>query len=149
MKKINMKIISGRSVLNLTLAAVLFSLFMFSDRVYAQNIPLSELTSNKYAFQNLQAALSSDNCGIKRCAVYLIGKLKIAEGEDLIEEMIHNEKDPCNKMLAALVLLELNKAKGISELKKLGESGLNEDAKKLALFTYYQHIINDEVRKKD
>ena len=128
---------------------IIFISFMLSEEVFAQNISISELTHHRYALENLKVALSSDNCGIKRSAIYLIGKLKIAEGENLIEEMIHKEKDSCNKILGALTLVELNREKGISELKKIVKSGLNDEAKKMALFTYYQHLINDDVIKSD
>ena len=127
---------------------ILFSLVL-SKEVSAQNISIYELTHHRYALENLKAALASDNCGIKQSAIYLIGKLKIAEGENLIEEMIHREKDSCNKILGALVLMELNRAKGINEFKKIVKSGLTEETKKTAFFTYYQHLINDEGSQKD
>lgn len=37
---------------------------------------------------------------------------------------------------------ELNKTKGIIALKKLGKTDLNNETKKTALFTFYQHLIN-------
>lgn len=128
---------------------IIFVSLLLSKEASAQNVSVYELTPNKYALENLKAALSSGNCGIKRSAVYLIGKLRIAEGESLIEEMIYNEKDSCTRLLGAMVLTELNRAKGINELKKLVEAGLNEETKKKALLTYYQHLINDDVLKKD
>lgn len=133
----------------LVVSAILLCSLFFPQDAFSQNVSLTELTPNKYALKNLETALSSDNCGIKRCAIYLIGKYKIVEGEYLIEEMLYTEKDPCNKILAALVLMELNRAKGISELKKIVKSGLTEETKKTALFTYYQHLINYNVLKKD
>ncbi len=149
MNNINFEMLYNKLKNILIFFTIIFSSLILSKELLAQNVSISELTHHRYALENLKLALSSDNCGIKRSAIYLIGKLKIAEGENLIEEMIYNEKDPCNKILAALVLMELNRAKGINELKKLVKSGLNEEAKKLALFTYYQHLINDEGLKKD
>jgi len=128
---------------------IIFISLVLSREVNAQNISIYELTHHRYALENLKVALSSDNCGIKRSALYIIGKLKIAEGENLIEEMIYDEKDPCNKVLAALVLMELNREKGINELKKLVKSGLTEETKRTAFITYYQQLINDEDLKKD
>jgi len=48
-----------------------------------------------------------------------------------------------------LVLMELNREKGINELKKLVKSGLTEETKRTAFITYYQQLINDEDLKKD
>lgn len=148
MKSINYKKTGNKPVRNFTFILILLCSISFSNRAFSQNTSLSELTVNKYALQNLKVALSSDNYGIKRCAIYLIGKYKIAEGENIIEEMLVNEKDPCNKILAALVLMELNETKGITALKKMAKTDLNEEAKKMALFTFYQHLINDTGIKK-
>jgi hypothetical protein len=57
--------------------------------------------------------------------------------------MLNNEQDPCNKILASLVLMELNRAKGIIALKEVSKTELTEETKKEALFTFYEHLIND------
>ena len=104
---------------------------------------MSELTPHKYALQNLELALKCNNCGIRRSAIYLIGKYKIAEGEDMIEGMLRTEEDPCTKILASLVLMELNQVKGFSALKRLSSDELNEKIRRITLQTFYQHLIND------
>lgn len=129
--------------------SILFCSLLSINEAVSQNMFLSELTPNKYAYQNLKLALKCDNCGIKRSAIYLIGKYKIAEGEYLIEKMLQTEKDPCTKILAALVLMELNKLKGFSALKRLSNDELNEETRRIALQTFYRHIINDIDRLKE
>lgn len=130
------------------LTILICSLLSINEAV-SQNMSLSELTPNKYAYKNLELALKCDNCGIKQSAIYLIGKYKIAEGEYIIEDMLRTEKDPCTKILASLVLMELNEVKGFSALKKLSNDELNQETRKIALQTFYLHLINDTDRIKD
>jgi hypothetical protein len=125
------------------LLIILFCSVLFFNEAIAQNVPVSELTRNKYALQNLKSALSSENCGIKRSAIYLIGKHKIAEGEIILEKMLRTEKDPCSRILITLVLLELNEPKGLVALKELAKSDLKDETKKLATFTFNEYLIND------
>ncbi len=149
MKNINFEMLYNKMKRIFVFFAIIFFSLILSKEAFAQNVSISELTHHRFALENLKTALSSNNCGTKRSAIYLIGKLKIAEGESLIEEMIYKEKDPCNKLLGALVLTELNRAKGINELKKLVKNGLNEETKKAALLTYYQQLVNDDDLNKD
>ena len=125
------------------LLILLFCSVLIINEAIAQNVPVSELTGNKYALQNLKQALSSDNCSVKRNAIYLIGKYKIAEGEYILEKMLGIEKDPCSRILITLVLLELNEPKGVIALKELAKVNLNKDAKRLAAYTFNEYLIND------
>jgi len=125
------------------LLLILFCSVLIVNEAVAQNIPITELTKNKYALQNLKLALSSDNCGVKRSAIYMIGRYKIAEGEIILENMLHTEKDPCTKVFIMLVLLELNEQKGLGALKDLAKNELNEDIIKTATHIFYEHLLND------
>jgi len=132
------------------LLIVLFCFVLIVNGAIAQNVPVSELTGNKYALQNLKLALSSDNCSVKRNAIYLIGKYKIAEGEYMLEKMLRTEKDPCSKILITLVLLELNETKGLIALRELAKINLSKEAKRLAVFTFNEYLINDlEFKEED
>jgi hypothetical protein len=132
------------------LLIILFCSVLIFNEAIAQNVPVSKLTSNKYAFQNLKLALSSDNCSVKRNAIYLIGEYKIAEGEYILEKMLRTEKDPCSRILITLVLLELNEPKGLIALKELAKANLNKDAKRLAAYTFNEYLINDlELREEE
>jgi len=143
MSNLNNEIIGQKEKKKFVLLIILFCSVLIINEAIAQNVPVSELTGNKYAFQNLKLALSSDNCSVKRNAIYLIGKYKIAEGEIILEEMLKAEKDPCSRILITLVLLELNEAKGLVALKELAKTELKEDTKRLATSTFHEFLIND------
>ena len=143
MSESNNQILSIKEKRKFVWLIILFCSVLIINEAVAQNVSLSELTKNKYALQNLKSALSSENCSLKRSAVYLIGKYKIAEGEIILEKMLRTEKDPCSKILITLVLLELNELKGLAALKELAKTDLNEETKRLATFSFNEYLIND------
>jgi hypothetical protein len=46
--------------------------------ILAQNNSIKEVTSHKYALDNLLAGIKSDNEGVRRSSIYYTGKYKIA-----------------------------------------------------------------------
>jgi len=150
MSNLSNESISQKEKRKFVLLIILFCSVLITNEAVAQNVSLFELTKNKYAVQNLKSALSSENCSLKRSAIYLIGKYKIAEGEIILEKMLRTEKDPCSRILITLVLLELNEPKGLIALKELAKANLNKDAKRLAAYTFNEYLINDlELREED
>jgi len=150
MSNLNNESIGPKEKRKFVLLIILFCSVLIFNEAIAQNVPVSELTGNKYALQNLKSALSSENCGIKRSAIYLIGKYKIAEGEIILEEMLRTEKDPCSRILITLILLELNEPKGLTALKELTKTELNAETKRLATFTFNEYLVNDrELREEN
>lgn len=137
------EVLSGKEKKKFILLIILFCASLVLNEAFAQTIPISKLSQNKYALQNLKQALSSENYGIKRSAIYLIGKYKIAEGEIILEKMLHQEKDPCSRILITLVLLELNEPRGLVALKELAKTELNAESRRLATFTFNEYLIND------
>jgi len=143
MSNLNNESIGQKEKKKFVLLIILFCSVLIVNETIAQNVPLSELTKNKYALQNLKLVLLSDNCSVKRKAIYLIGKYKIAEGEYILEKMLRTEKDPCSRILITLVLLELNEPKGLIALKELAKVNLNKEAIRLAAYTFNEYLIND------
>jgi hypothetical protein len=143
MSNLNNESIGQKEKKKFVLLIILFCSVLIVNETLAQNFPLSELTKNKYALQNLKLVLLSENCSVKRNAIYLIGKYKIAEEEYILEKMLWTEKDPCSRILINLVLLELNEPKGLLALKELAKTELNAESKRLATFTFNEYLIND------
>jgi len=99
------------------LTAVLLALVL-TGSVYAQKNSINDLTSNKYALQNLVAGIQSDNTGVKRSAIYFAGKYRVAEAEDALIAQLKEEEDPSTRILIALVLYEM----GSEEVSQLPRS---------------------------
>ena len=121
---------------------------LFSSAVYAQTTTISmnsisELTSNKHALKNLLASIKSENSGVKRSAIYLTGKYRIAEAENTLLEQLKIEKDPSTRILIALVLYEMGSESGLAEVKKLSEKDDNRRVRSMATQLYREYLIND------
>ncbi len=127
-------------------AALLF--LLFSSAVYSQTVTvsmnsISELSTNKYALENLLASIKSDNPGVKRSAIYLAGKYRIAEAENTLLAQLKVEKDPSTRILIALVLYEMGSEKGLLEVKKLSQTDGNIKVRRMAAQLYNEYLIND------
>jgi hypothetical protein len=126
------------------LLVFLFLSAMICNETVAQNVSIKVLTPNKYALENLKASLNSENCGVKRHAIYLAGKYRIAEAEEILLEQLKNEKLPCNRILIALVLYELGSQKALIAVGDLVKNEYNAKARRKATHIYYQYLKNDK-----
>jgi len=71
MSNLSNESISQKEKRKFVLLIILFCSVLITNEAVAQNVSLFELTKNKYAVQNLKSALSSENCSLKRSAIYL------------------------------------------------------------------------------
>lgn len=94
------------------LTAVLLAAVL-TGSVYAQKQSIKDVTSNKYALENLVAGIQSDNTGVKRSSIYFAGKYRIAEAEEALIDQLKVEEDPSTRILIALVLFEMGSEKGL------------------------------------
>jgi len=128
---------------NTILLTVTFLAALFISSVNAQTQSINDVTSNKYALENLVAGIHSDNLGVKRSSVYFAGKYKIAETEDELISQLKQEEDPSTRILIALVLFEMGSEEGLNEVKDIS---LNDDSAKVRRITtqiYNDYLLND------
>ncbi len=128
---------------NTILLTVTFLAALFISSVNAQTQSINDVTSNKYALENLVAGIHSDNLGVKRSSVYFAGKYKIAETEIELINQLKEEEDPSTRILIALVLFEMGSEEGLNEVKDIS---LNDDSAKVRRITtqiYNDYLLND------
>ncbi len=128
-------------------SAALLVMFL-SSAVYSQTVSvkmnsISNITDNEHALENLTASIKSDNPGVKRSAIYLAGKYRIAEAENPLLDQLKVEKDPNTRILIALVLYEMGSEKGLSVVKNLSENDENTKVRRMAAQLYSQYMMND------
>ena len=133
--------------LKFILLVFLFLSAIVCNETLAQNVSIKELTSHKYALDNLIAAIKSENCGLKRSAIYLIGKYRIAEGETLLLDQLKNEKESCTRILIALVLYEMGSEDALIAINNNNFVHNDHSAKnrRKATHIYYQYLKNDKI----
>ena len=109
----------------------------------AQTNSINEITKNKYALDNLIAGIKSENCGIKRSAIYFAGKYRIEEVKDVLLEQLNSENEACIRILIALVLYELGESKGLLAVKKFIETDEDLKSRRMATQIYYNFLKHD------
>jgi len=119
------------------LAAVLTGL------VYSQKNSINDLTSNKYALQNLVAGIQSENNGVKRSSIYFAGKYRVAEAEDALIAQLQEEEDPSTRILIALVLYDMGSKTGLFEVKDLSVNDEDAKVRRMATQIYNEYLLND------
>jgi HEAT repeat protein len=111
--------------------------------VFAQKNSIKDVTTNKYALQNLVAGIHSDNTGLKRSSIYFAGKYRIAETEDVLIAQLKEEKDPSTRILIALVLYEMGSEEGLIEVKKLSMNDKDAKVRRMTTQIYNEYLVND------
>jgi hypothetical protein len=111
--------------------------------VFAQKNSIKDVTTNKYALQNLVAGIHSDNTGLKRSSIYFAGKYRIAETEDVLIAQLKEEKVPSTRILIALVLYEMGSEEGLIEVKKLSMNDKDAKVRRMATQIYNEYLVND------
>ena len=124
------------------LTAVLLAAVL-TGSVYAQKSSIKDITSNKYALQNLVAGIQSDNTGVKRSSIYFAGKYRVAETESALIAQLSEEKDPSTRILIALVLYEMGSIEGLLAVKQLAQNDENARVRRMATQIYNEYLVND------
>ena len=122
-----------------------FSLFLFAaiGQLTAQSNNLKDITNNEYALVNLLDGIMSENEGVKRSSIYLVGKYRIAEAEQVLIEQLEMEENPSNRILIALVLYEIGSENGLLEVKKLISNDDNHKVRRMSTHIYNEYLTNN------
>ena len=126
----------------LTLFVVVI-LFISVSSLPAQNNSIKNVTSHKYALQNLLTGIKSDNEGVQRSSIYFAGKYKIAESESALIEQLSKEENPSTRILIALVLFEMGSIEGLDAVKELALNDVDPKVRRMSTHIYNEHLIND------
>ena len=106
--------------------------------ILAQNNSIKDVTSHKYALDNLLGGIKSENEGVRRSSIYFAGKYKISEAEQALIEQLKNEPNPKTRTLIAFVLFELGSEDGLAEVKKLARSDVDPKVRRMST-----HLIKE------
>lgn len=136
MKKLN-------SIFENAILIFIMVVFFMVTNSSAQTNSINEITKNKYALDNLIAGIKSENCGIKRSAIYFAGKYRINEVKDVLLEQLNSENEACIRILIALVLYELGEPKGLLAVKNFIETDEDLKSRRMATQIYYDFLKHD------
>ncbi len=104
-----------------------------------------EITAKyKYAVENLNKGIQSDNEGLKRSSIYYAGKYKITGAVGTLITQLKKETNPSNRILIALVLYKIGTPEGIKAVKSLYTKDDDQKVRRMAYEIYNAYMINTE-----
>jgi len=127
-----------------TLVAVLFVLLITDT--FGQNQKISEISKHKYALQNLEMGIQSENTGVRESSIYFAGQYRFIDAENALINQLKVEKDSDIKVLIGLALFRMNSEKGMNELQRLASSDENPRVRRMSSAIYSEYLVNNSNR---
>ena len=129
------------------LVVILF-LFLVTDS-FGQNQKISNLSKHKYALQNLEMGIQSENDGVRESSIYLAGQYRFIDTEDALIKQLRVEKKSDIKVLIGLALYRMGSEKGMYELQKLALEDENPKVRRMSSAIYSEYLVNNSNRTAD
>ena len=129
------------------LAAILFLLLVTDS--FGQNQKVSDLAKNKFALQNLEIGIKSENEGVRESAIYFAGQYRFIDTENALIEQLKVEKKSDIRVLIGLALYRMGSEKGMNELQKLALKDENPRVKRMSSAIYSEYLVNNSNRTAD
>jgi hypothetical protein len=129
------------------LVAILFVLLVTDT--FGQNQKISEISKHKYALQNLEMGIQSENAGVRESSIYFAGHYRFIDAEDALIKQLKVEKDSDIKVLIGLALFRMNSEKGMNELQRLASSDENPRVRRMSYAIYNEYLVNNSHRTAD
>ena len=129
------------------LVAILFVLLVTDT--FGQSQKISDLSKHKYALQNLEMGIRSENDGVRESAIYLAGQYRFIDTEDALIKQLRVEKKSDIRVLIGLALYRMDSEKGMSELQKLALKDENPRVRRMSSAIYSEYLVNNSNRTAD
>ncbi|MFZ1520115.1 MAG: HEAT repeat domain-containing protein [Ignavibacteriaceae bacterium] len=129
------------------LAAILFLLLVTDS--FAQNQKVSDLAKNRFALQNLEIGIKSENDGVRESAIYFAGQYRFIDTENALIEQLKVENKSDIKVLIGLALYRMGSEKGMYELQKLALEDENPKVRRMSSAIYSEYLVNNSNRTAD
>lgn len=126
---------------NLNIVTILV-LLLQAGFIQAQDYTHTRYFKEKLYLQNLVTGIQSENTGLRRSAIYLAGKYRVAETNETLIKAMKAEIDPSTRILIALALYNIGETSGMEAI--LSFSHVEKDAKvKRMLTSLYDEYRNN------
>lgn len=126
---------------NLSIVTILV-LLLQAGFIQAQDYTHTRYFKEKLYLQNLVTGIQSENTGLRRSAIYLAGKYRVAETNETLIKAMKAEIDPSTRILIALALYNIGETSGMEAI--LSFSHVEKDAKvKRMLTSLYDEYRNN------
>lgn len=113
----------------------IISLFL-SSKLLAQKPSNVIFVLNENAIANLKTGITSENPGLRKSAIYLVGKHSIEEVSETLIEQLELEKKPSIRILITRVLYIIGNDEYMSNIYRLASRDKNLKVRKMATAIY-------------
>ncbi len=122
---------------------VVFAVFFLVVNGFSAEPTKSKSFSKELVEKNLLIGLNSDNYGLRTSCAFYLGDYKSEKAVIPLLNMLHNEKDPAVRILAALSLMKIGDERGIYAVKKAIIYDDNESVKKMCRKFYEAYMLEE------
>lgn len=122
------------------LVAILFVLLV--TNTFGQNQKISEVSKHKYALQNLEMGIKSENAGVRESSIFFAGQYRFIDAEDALIKQLKVEKVSDIKVLIGLALFRMNSEKGMNELQRLATVDENPRVRRMSYAIYNEYLVS-------
>lgn len=119
-------------------AGLILMMLLFTVTLNAQN-NLKDLTQNSHAKENLIKALNSDNDGVRKSAIYMVGSYKLADFANVLVDRLENENNESIRLLIAYALFETMDAEGLDAVKVLANKDKSQKVRNISSLIYQEY----------
>jgi hypothetical protein len=126
----------------------IFFLFLFSMVVYPQDSlqVLKRISDDTINLNYLEGA-KGENLGLKISASYYLGERKSDKAVIPLMNILHTDKSPEARIMAALSLFKIGDSRGLYAIKEAAQKDDNEWVKKMCNIFYQMYLVNKETDK--
>ena len=109
---------------------------LLSSKLIAQEPSNVIFALSENALANLNTAIKSENPGLRKSAIYLVGKHSIEEVSETLLEQLELEKNPSIRILITRVLYIIGNHECMSNIYKLASKDNNPKVRRMATAIY-------------
>lgn len=118
---------------------------VFSNQITAQD-STKNVTEDQIEESLLNGA-KSENEGLRISSSYYLGETQISAAVIPLMDILHNDKSPEARMMAALSLFKLGDERGIFAVKNAAKSDENEQVRKMCGIFYNMYLTEQSGQK--
>jgi HEAT repeat protein len=132
------------------LLAVIFLIISSSASIYSQDsIKVLPKINKKSIVKNYLEGMNSKNEGLRISSAYYLGERKSSQAVIPLMDMLHMDKSPSARIMAALSLFKIGDERGIYALKEAITFDKSEWVRNMCKVFYQMYLTNEKTEKKN
>jgi HEAT repeat protein len=132
---------------NLVLSAIFLVLFSCTAIYSQDSVKVLQKISDSSIDDNYLQGVKSDNMGLRASATYYLGERESSKAVIPLMDVLHNDKTPETRIMAALSLYKIGDARGIYAIKGAMTEDSNQWVRGMCKIFYEMYQANHQPQK--